>query len=729
MSRLALIVLLSCCSSAHAATLIVAESGGDYTAIQAALDAADAGDTVQVREKATPWLEKLVFPRSGNATGGFITLEAFPGESPVLDGTGVPGANMILIESRSWIRVRGLEIRNDLGVHDGSGIRILGAGSHLELLDNDIHDIRGADAMGITVYGTEPDPISDLLIDGNEIHDCEPARSEALTLNGNVTDWTISDNVVRDVNNIGIDCIGGETDIQPDPAKVCRNGVIRGNTVLRARSIYGGGYAGGIYVDGGRDVVIENNVVGGSDLGIEVGAENGGTVTQGVVVRNNVLAGNEKTCLVFGGYAAGAGRVEDSAFSGNTCYRNDTLGTGNGELWIQYASGNVVRNNVFWATAQNILVSSYGGNTGNTLHHNVWHTDDGAAAAVFIWNGELHQGFDAYRTATGQDAASLFTAPGLADPDGGDFHLAPTSPAINAGDPGFTPAGGEVDLDGAPRVSGPRVDIGADEATCSDGVTNPGEECDDGDAVDGDGCDSNCTFTACGNGVTTPSTGEACDDGGTAAGDCCDVDCELEAAGSACDDGVPCTNDDVCDGAGTCAGADEPAAGCLTADEAQLLLKDGSPDTKDLLVWKWRAGPDVAAGLLGNPVAGPTSYTLCVYDAGGAPPLALSATAPAAGTCAGRPCWKALGFLGFKYGDKDLSPDGLLKLTIKSGGGGKANVTLKGKGSRLDMPELPLAQSPRVTAQLRASDGICFETVHGAPALSNGETTFKDAED
>jgi len=726
MRRLALLVVLWF-SSAHAATYVVAPSGGDFTTIQAGLDAAQAGDTVQVRQKPTPWFEKLVFPRSGTIGDGFITLEAFPGDAPVLDGTGVAGEDMILIDGKSWVRVRGLEIRNNLGVSDGSGVRILGAGSHIEILDNDIHDIRGSDAMGITVYGTEPTAISDLLIDGNTIHDCEPARSEALTLNGNVTDWVISDNLVADVNNIGIDCIGGETDIQPDPAKVCRNGVIRGNTVLRAKSIYEGGYAGGIYVDGGRDVVIENNLVAGSDLGIEVGAENAGIVTRDVIVRNNVLAGNEKTCIVFGGYAASAGRVEDSEFSGNTCYQNDTLGDGNGELWIQYASDNVVRNNLFWSTAQNVLVASWGGNTGNTLDHNLWFTDAGASAARFIWNGVEHAGFAAYRSATGQDAASLFAAPGLVDPDGGDFHVGPTSPAINAGDPAYAAAPGETDLDGAPRVSGPRVDIGADEVTCGDGVTNPGEACDDGDQVDGDGCDSNCTLTGCGNGVVT--AGEVCDDGNLVAGDCCSTTCTFEAASASCDDGVVCTNTDACDGAGTCVGQTVPASGCLAAAKAQLLLKNGTPDTKDLLVWKWRAGPDVSFGQLGDPAGGTTDYTLCVYDAGGTSPLALSATAPAGGTCGGRACWKALGFVGFKYGDKELTPDGLLKLMVKSGTGGKASIALKGKGALLDAPALPLAQSPRVTAQLRISDGACFESVHNAPALTNGSASFKDKED
>src|SRR5262245_54694235 len=46
---------------------------------------------------------------------------------------------------------------------------------------------------------------------------------------------------------------------------------------------------------------------------------------------------------------------------------------------------------------------------------------------------------------------------------------------------------------------------------CGDGIVSPGEECDDGNLVSGDGCDANCTFTACGNGIVTD--GEECDDG------------------------------------------------------------------------------------------------------------------------------------------------------------------------------------------------------------------------
>src|SRR6185369_17596052 len=171
---------------AAATVYTVAASGGDFTVIQDALDTAVAGDTILVHEKLGPYFERLQFPRSGSAGGGFITLQAAPGETPILDGTGVSGdQSMILMDAKSWLKVVGFEIQNNLGVTDGSGIRILGAGSHLELRDNRIHDMRGQNAMGITVYATAPQPISDLVIDGNENYDCEPATSEALTLAGN----------------------------------------------------------------------------------------------------------------------------------------------------------------------------------------------------------------------------------------------------------------------------------------------------------------------------------------------------------------------------------------------------------------------------------------------------------------------------------------------------------------------------------------------------------------
>ncbi len=64
--------------------------------------------------------------------------------------------------------------------------------------------------------------------------------------------------------------------------------------------------------------------------------------------------------------------------------------------------------------------------------------------------------------------------------------------------------------------------------SCGNGRVTPGEQCDDGNTVDGDGCDSNCAVTGCGNGVV--STGEQCDDANTSAGDACPADCRYSGA-------------------------------------------------------------------------------------------------------------------------------------------------------------------------------------------------------
>ena len=440
---------------------VVAPSGGDFTKIQDALNRATAGDTILVREKSTPYYEQIYFPNSGNATQGYITLMAYPGEHPVLDGTGGRRSNMMAIKNQNYIRIIGFEIQNLKNVNDGSAIRISGYGSHIEIRNNIIHDIRGTSAMGITVYGTHSNPIEYLIIDGNEVYDCQPAPSEAITLNGNVTHFEVTNNIVRDVNNIGIDFIGGETDIQPDTALVARNGICRGNQVYRANSSYGDGYAAGIYVDGGRDIIIENNIVSGSDLGIEIGAENAGMVTRGVIVRNNVLYLNEKTGLVFGGYASYTGRVRHCQFTGNTLYKNDVLHAGWGELWIQYASNCEIRNNIFYANDQNRLSYSESGNVNNVLDYNLWFTESGTAE--FVWRGHRYTSLAQFQQATGQSAHGLFADPRFQDAGNADFHLSQNSPAIDRGDPAYQAAAGETDMDGEARIANGRVDIGADE--------------------------------------------------------------------------------------------------------------------------------------------------------------------------------------------------------------------------------------------------------------------------
>ncbi len=437
----------------------VAPIGGDYALIQDALDIAVAGDSIYVESGI--YAEQIHFPRSGSQGAGSIRLLSAAGHAPVIDGASFSGGNMVLIENRSYIELGGFEIRNLSGINDGSGIRIIGSGTQLSIHDNHIHHMCGDDAMGITVYGTEPVAISMLSISNNWIHDCEAARSEALTLNGNIDGFEVIENLVTDINNIGIDFIGGETSINPNSALVARNGICKGNTVMRARSIYEGGYAAGIYVDGGRDILIEGNRVTECDLGIEIGAENAAVTTTGVIVRNNWIYLNDKVGLVFGGYEAAVGRTEDCLFLNNTCYLNDTLGEGLGELWIQYASSNMVANNIFVGRPGAAIHYSELGNSSNNLDYNLWFASSGSPE--WVWQGQFYPNFASFQVGSGQDSNGLFTDPLLIDPSAGDGHLSEASPAVDRGDPAaLVTEVGDLDFDGQLRIV-TRVDIGMDE--------------------------------------------------------------------------------------------------------------------------------------------------------------------------------------------------------------------------------------------------------------------------
>jgi len=64
---------------------------------------------------------------------------------------------------------------------------------------------------------------------------------------------------------------------------------------------------------------------------------------------------------------------------------------------------------------------------------------------------------------------------------------------------------------------------------CGNGIPEGAEVCDDGNTMNGDGCDNNCTMTGCGNAIVT--SGEQCDDGNSSNIDACTNVCNLAACG------------------------------------------------------------------------------------------------------------------------------------------------------------------------------------------------------
>jgi hypothetical protein len=199
---------------------------------------------------------------------------------------------------------------------------------------------------------------------------------------------------------------------------------------------------------------------------------------------------------------------------------------------------------------------------------------------------------------------------------------------------------------------------------------------------------------------------EQCDIGADVAGDCCSNTCELEAAETLCDpDGDLCTND-VCDAFGNC-GIAEPSSACFVAPVTNLRIANSTDPARDKLTWQWNKGEAFALGDLGTPFA-TTTYALCLYDTSlSVPSVSGSLVIEPSATL-----WSSNDLNRIDYRDADGSSDGVTKLQLKTGDAGRTSVKLYAKGSGLSLPvpvgETFFAQSPKVVAQLRNSDGECW---------------------
>jgi hypothetical protein len=492
-----LLILLICVSAALGQTnssFYVATTGDDsnpgtlaapWRTIQHAADCARAGSTVYVRGGI--YEELVSLKASGNASDGFITFRSYPDETAVLDAArfAPTGRTAVLtIQNKSYVRIMGFEIRNFRTAEHRLvplGISVIGSGSHIELLKNNVHHIEqtfdgrdapghGANGFGIAVYGTDANtPITDLIIDGNEVHHLKTGSSESLVVNGNVTNFRITGNTVHDNNNIGIDVIGFERTAPDASVDQARDGVVSNNLVYNITSKGNPAYrneenSDGIYVDGGTRILIERNVIHNVDFGIELASEHRDRATNYITARNNLVYHCHTAGVSIGGYAPDRGRTEHSTVVNNTLYENDTSATGSGEFQMQWnMADNVFENNIVYAGARCLITLNRShvdkDHPAAVIDHNLYYCASGEKASKWASASATVTGFDKYIETTGNDRHSRFLDPHFVDTAANDFHLQSDSPAIGAGTLDGVPVG-ERDLEGSPRVKSGKIDIG-----------------------------------------------------------------------------------------------------------------------------------------------------------------------------------------------------------------------------------------------------------------------------
>ncbi|MGA8189607.1 MAG: Ig-like domain repeat protein [Candidatus Sulfotelmatobacter sp.] len=508
--------------------------GAPWLTIQHAANSVSAGATVYVFGGV--YNESVNFPASGTASAP-ITFESYPGQTAVIDGAGVSccssngeGGNaiqgLINIVNQSYLVLAGFEIRDFTTgnpAYTPAGVWITGSGTGIQLLNNLLHNIttsseENGNAFGIAVYGTSQTPISHLVISGNEVYSLKTGNSESVNVDGNVTNFAITNNLVHDNDNIGIDAIGYEG-VGPVGYDEAMYGEIRGNTIYNISGIHNAGEgnsydADGVYCDGCAYVTVEDNLIHNVDYGIEVASEHkicqstgteyssSGTIGEGsspcngryVTVRNNVVYDSNACAISIGGYANNVGGSAHVVIVNNTLYNNNTQNQA-GEFQIQYHSGkaqaNIFENNLVYAGAQNVWINSFVEPSTSypappaTLNRNLYYSAAGYAEGTSIfWAGaSSYKSYSAYQSAAGEDANSLNANPlivnlGSTPPD---FDITAKSPAVNAGSTSLScgvgwcnsnsphSIYGSTDFIGNPRLNGSNIDIGAYESA---GKTN-----------------------------------------------------------------------------------------------------------------------------------------------------------------------------------------------------------------------------------------------------------------
>ncbi len=277
-----------------------------YRSINEAIKHAKAGSVIQVLPGV--YNEKINL----GAGQSDLTIQTDRRHPAVINGGGFrigSGAHDIMI--------RNFEVKNfsgrDAGIKiDGSNIK------NITIAGNNVHDAKNSE--GISIYGRPGEPVSGISIIGNRIHDLKLGELEALPVNGNVDGFKIIGNSGYRLNNLFIDLIGGEGNGgNKDQA---RNGIIAYNFAdgisSRRNPSYNEYSAGGIYVDGGKNLDIYGNYVRSSDFGIEVGSEHRGLNASGINVHNNIFEKSNLNWLKLG-YKGGVDntRVKDNLILGN----------------------------------------------------------------------------------------------------------------------------------------------------------------------------------------------------------------------------------------------------------------------------------------------------------------------------------------------------------------------------------------------------------------------------
>ncbi len=435
--------------------------------IQEAIDRCQSGlDTIWLMP-GTYWQSVTLVNKKG------VYLSSLDASDPAtISGSGVTGLHIIYIQDSDSIHLANLILREKYE-QEANAVYVVGEGDGIFISDNEIFNVGwGNDpsqdpesfnpvrqAHGILINGRTEQGYQNIYLGRNHFHDLVVGNSEAITLTGNVFNFLIEENHLERVSNIGIDIAGHYTWAFPDSLNPSLNqaraGRIRANLITDCRRPTAGNEPAAIYVDGGKDVIIDQNELHHNGIGVSIGCENLLGQASHVIVANNLIYQQEKFGMVFG---ANVGQVKQSVVRNNTFFDNGIIPDNSGALALQKSEEGVIRNNLIYLTSDQYFgLSLFGFEVQNlAIDHNLFFSTAGNTPRVYAFNPA---GGSTYQSEAIQFIDPKFASTDSLEPD---FHLQEGSPAIDRGSNQISLIPQEVDLDGQAR-SLAQIDIGADE--------------------------------------------------------------------------------------------------------------------------------------------------------------------------------------------------------------------------------------------------------------------------
>ena len=355
----------------------------------------------------------------GISPNSSLALKPYPGETAILDGSNLTGAftSMIACHDCYNTTIDGLKLTGlttDVvaeGAYDTRfGIIFNGKGDNINIINNEIYDmhwtndelkklnpLQSNNLGAIQVVGIDSTPITNVTISGNNVHDITPGWTEAIAVNGNVDGFTISNNTVTDIRNIGIVAAGNYGWLlEQDGATLsagdnqARNGVISGNTVTGCISPIA--VSAGLYLDGSLNVEVMNNISNSNGVGMSVGNEVYDSSSGGHTIHDNTFANNLLAGMYIGSTSSGS-NVDDVEVYNNTTNNNFNLdptylalanGNYGGDVWFDIEMTQVTNlkfyNNEINPNSNYILNKRYAEtHTGHDYYNNTYTIPDSHA--------------------------------------------------------------------------------------------------------------------------------------------------------------------------------------------------------------------------------------------------------------------------------------------------------------------------------------------------------------